>query len=195
MFWFGLGITLLSGLLQINIFREAFKRRFRWMRDHHIDYLAFTFFVGGLSVSAVDHIFTERQAENDRLARKSIEQQLAPRFLNEKQQQLIANKIRQYAPQPFEVLFYLEDKEVIELAKMIAQPLHTAGWRGIKSTTFLAFGLVTGVNVEYPKSELKAAADALSIVLNEEGIAASASFNQKDTRNTSRIRIRVGKKP
>lgn len=195
MFWLGLVIALLSGLPQIEFFRDAFKRRFHWVRNHHLDYIALLLLVSGLCVSAVDHILSERQAEKERIARVRIEQQLTPRSLSEKQQQNVADKIRRFSPQSFEFIFYPEDKEVVGLVKMIAQPLLAAGWQGVKPTSWLGFALVTGVNIEYPEDQLEAAAIALAAALQEQGIAASASLNKKYNENTSRIRIRVGKKP
>lgn len=60
MFWLGLLIALIGGLLSVGLSREPVKRRYSAVRDYHLDVAALAVLVVGLIVSAVDHVQSER---------------------------------------------------------------------------------------------------------------------------------------
>lgn len=70
MFWLGLLIALLGGLLSVGLSRERVKQRYAKIGDYHLDVAALAVLVLGLVVSAIDHWHSERsintlEAKND----------------------------------------------------------------------------------------------------------------------------------
>lgn len=55
MFWFGLVISLCSGLVSIGLSRDAFKNRFPRSKGLHLDWVALALLIIGLVVAAVDY--------------------------------------------------------------------------------------------------------------------------------------------
>jgi hypothetical protein len=60
LFWFGLLVALVAGLLSIGFSREAVKLRFPVVGDYHLDIAAVVLLIFGLAVSAVEHYRSER---------------------------------------------------------------------------------------------------------------------------------------
>ena len=61
MFWIGITIALVSGVLSIDSVCERFKSRAPWLAKHHVDTLLFVLLVVGLTLSSVDHISDESE--------------------------------------------------------------------------------------------------------------------------------------
>ena|SRR5438046_3138776 len=60
LFWFGLLVALVAGLLSIGFSREAVKLRFSVVGDYHLDVAAVVLLIFGLALSAVEHYRSER---------------------------------------------------------------------------------------------------------------------------------------
>jgi len=60
LFWFGLLVALVAGLLSIGLSREAVKLRFSVVGDYHLDVAAVVLLIFGLALSAVEHYRSER---------------------------------------------------------------------------------------------------------------------------------------
>ena len=60
LFWFGLLVALVAGLLSIGFSREAVKLRFPVVGDYHLDVAAVVLLIFGLALSAVEHYRSER---------------------------------------------------------------------------------------------------------------------------------------
>ena len=60
LFWFGLLVALVAGLLSIGFSREAVKLRFPVVGDYHRDVAAVVLLIFGLALSAVEHYRSER---------------------------------------------------------------------------------------------------------------------------------------
>lgn len=61
MFWFGLLIALVAGLLSIELSREAVKRRHPAIREYHLDIAAVMLLIVGLVLSALEHRASESE--------------------------------------------------------------------------------------------------------------------------------------
>ncbi len=61
MFWLGLLIALLAGLVGIGLSRARMKSRFPLVRDLHLDWVALGLLVYGLCISAINYVLAERQ--------------------------------------------------------------------------------------------------------------------------------------
>jgi hypothetical protein len=72
-----------------------------------------------------------KRAEEDRLARVKIEQRLADRILSDAQLVVIANKVRQFGNQEYQVTTFWDLKEPLTLANRIHAALSLAGWKYI----------------------------------------------------------------
>ncbi len=55
MFWFGIFIALIAGLVGIGVSREKVKTRLPWIRDFHLDWIAIALLIVGLLLSAREH--------------------------------------------------------------------------------------------------------------------------------------------
>src|SRR5438067_11877341 len=55
LFWFGLLVALVAGLLSIGFSREAVKLRFSVVGDYHLDVAAVVLVIFGLALPAVEH--------------------------------------------------------------------------------------------------------------------------------------------
>ena len=64
MFWFGIFIALIAGLVGIGVSREKVKTRLPWIRDFHLDWIAIALLIVGLLLSARDHWTTGVQMEH-----------------------------------------------------------------------------------------------------------------------------------
>jgi len=62
-FWLGLLIALIGGLLSVGLSRERVKRRYTAIGDYHLDVAALAVLVVGLIVSALDHVGSERSID------------------------------------------------------------------------------------------------------------------------------------
>ena len=60
LFWFGLLVALVAGLLSIGFSRDAVKLRFPVVGDYHLDVAAVVLLIFGLALSAVEHYRSER---------------------------------------------------------------------------------------------------------------------------------------
>ena len=78
MFWVGLLIALIGGLLSVGLSRGTVKSRYPAVGDYHLDVVALVLLVVGLLLSALDHISTERQLSD-------LNQRTAPRHLSQEQ--------------------------------------------------------------------------------------------------------------
>ena len=63
MFWLGLGIALVGGLLSVGLSRERVKQRYTAVGDYHLDVAALALLLLGLAVSAIDHLQSERSVD------------------------------------------------------------------------------------------------------------------------------------
>jgi len=138
------------------------------------------------------------KAETERIERLKLEARLAPRNLTLAQQARIREHVKQFAPQPFMFVSYQDDKEVRGLLFMIGRALLDAGWEGRQPNAFLMAELFEGITLELTvdnAEKFRPAAEALSAILNEEGIATSVLVNAKFKEPYDFIYIRLGKKP
>jgi len=130
-----------------------------------------------------------------------LESRLAPRSLSPQSSAFIMNAMKVFPNQKFDILWYTDDQDSINLAQQIAEILTDAGWTLDRSDEWLGFGLVMGISIEFAPSksaEFEPAADALAAALTEEGIIAVSNANPEQDeadRFPDRIRIKVGKKP
>jgi hypothetical protein len=139
-------------------------------------------------------------AEGERLARVKLEARLAPRSLKGESQKAVANAIRAFAPQSFDILWYADDPESHDLANDIYAAFQHAGWVLDSSNSWLGFSVILGVVIEFAPSAtdtVGTAGDALAAALQEEGIDAKAQSRVDDEKEKQpeRLRIKVGKKP
>jgi hypothetical protein len=139
-------------------------------------------------------------AEEERLARVKLETRLAPRSLKGESQESVAGAIRQFAPQPFDILWYSDDPDSANLASDLYVTFQRAGWVLDRSNEGLGLGGSTGVVIEFAPSKedvLGPACDALASALQKEGIAATTRprVDEDKEKEPERLRINVGRKP
>ena len=129
-----------------------------------------------------------------------IKERLAFRSIDPQKASQISEVLKSFAPQSFDVLWYLDDDESTSFANEIYRVLLNAGWLLKRSGDFLAMSLEKGVGIEYAEektADFSPAANALSVALQKAGVASVTITVRSNTDKnvTDRIRIRVGKKP
>ena len=140
-------------------------------------------------------------AEGERLARVKLEARLAPRSLKGESQNSVVRAIEQFSPQSFDILWYPDDPESHNLANDIYVAFQRAGWvLDRPSDSFLGFGVVLGVVIEFAPSKkdaLAPACNALVSALQKEGIDAISQARTDDDREKqpTTLKIKIGKKP
>jgi hypothetical protein len=128
-----------------------------------------------------------------------LKQRLADRTLTDAQVHAIADKVKLFAGQEFEVTTYWDLKESMAISNRIYDALTLAGWKYLKPERGEALmGGVAGVLVYvHPAAgeQTKKAAAALISALNEESIAAEPRAQNDPANPTNKIHLNIGTKP
>ncbi len=150
-----------------------------------------------------------RIAEGERLARLKLENRLAPRILNDDQQQRIESKIKRFTGTPYE-LAVDPVPEAINLLRTVDAILRSSDWTNKESAkTDFRFvitlasgskveqGVFSGVVVKLTKSMLpkyEPAAEALVRALQAEGIDATAELLEETDPSPNTLHVMIGSK-
>lgn len=152
-----------------------------------------------------------KEAEDERLARTKIEQQLAWRQLNSSQQEDLTNKLRPFQKTAIDIFIYGNSPEIAQIASSLVSTLQRAGWNARVWTVGLTNAAVNGILVGSRPGSSKTTEDAtLSLVsaLQSEGLSSSIwnTFDKNapygavvgppwDPNKGSPIRMFIGSKP
>ena len=104
MFWFGLVIALLGGLLSIGLSRDKVKQRYSVVRDYHLDVCATVLLVLGLLASAFEHHESER-------AITVLQKAQAPWELAPQQKEALSSQLKK-APKGKVAIEYIRSDEI-----------------------------------------------------------------------------------
>ncbi len=140
----------------------------------------------------------KKQIEEATRARIALEAKMAPRRISDSQKAFLSAALLRQAGQKYDVLWFPDDKETLNLGEDIHAVLRNAGWVIDFSKEFLGFAVVEGVKIEWAPSQRERfgpVAMALASALMEIGLTAVAFENVEQERFADRIRIKVGKKP
>jgi hypothetical protein len=132
-------------------------------------------------------------------AQLALEKFKAPRVLTDEQVQQVADKLKQFGGQEFQIVTYWEMKEPLAFANRIYTPLDLAGWKYIKpeSATFMLGG-TEGVQIwRHPNADdrVQKAADALVAALNDADVATVLKLQNVENPIDDKINLNVGTKP
>lgn len=120
MFWIGAAMALVGGLVSIGLSRESVKSRYGAIKDYHLDVLALVILLGGLAVSSIDHLQSERSLrELQKTAGRNVTRSSVEQF------------IRRVAGEPkgtVQVKFMGSDAEAAAYANEIWAMLRSAGY-------------------------------------------------------------------
>jgi hypothetical protein len=166
--------------------------------------------VGGVSIEAIFTLllfgFDEGissnqqstiQAQNSEII--ALEKRLAARILSDEQAAAIAEKVKPFAGQVFQVIPYWKNPESLSFANRIAGILISSGWKLDQPTAFTTLvGVLTGINVEIDAGEteeVKGAATTLFDALSSSDAFATLDDTFKREPPSHRVSISVGIKP
>ena len=129
---------------------------------------------------------------------KVLQERLADRKLTDEQVATIADSIKPFAGQQFELVTYWDIKECMAISNRIYDALHLANWEYLKlQRAEVLFGGVSGVLVYVnPKADEKTknAAGELVRALNHANIY-SEQKEENDPTPNNKIQLNVGTKP
>jgi hypothetical protein len=128
---------------------------------------------------------------------KQLQERMADRQLTDEQVAQVADKVKHFTGQQFEVTTYWDIKECLAIANRIYNALQLANWEYLKPGGEVLLGGFAGVLVYVnPKADEKAkdAAHALVDALNEVKILAELREENDPTPN-NKIHLNVGTKP
>ncbi len=120
MFWVGLLIALLGGLLSVGLSRETAKSRYPAVKDYHLDVVGLVLLFVGLVVSALDHVSTERQLSD-------LNQRTAPRHLSQEQRTKMLPILANLKGRPIAFACRMMDGESCDYATELARFVLDAG--------------------------------------------------------------------
>jgi hypothetical protein len=119
--------------------------------------------------------------------------------LTDEQVQQIADKLKTFTGQEFQIVTYWEMKEPLALANRIYTPLDLAGWKYVKpERAAFMLGGTEGVQVwRHPNADdrVQKAADALVATLNDADIASVLKLQNIANPIDNKINLNVGTKP
>jgi hypothetical protein len=133
-------------------------------------------------------------------AQLALEKFKAPRVLTDEEIQVIAEKLKSFSGQEFQIITYWEMQEPLAFANQIYAALDRAGWKYIKlERATVMLGGTEGVQVwTHPNAdeEVKKAADALTTALTGADVAAVVhKFQNVENPKDNKINLNVGTKP
>lgn len=139
------------------------------------------------------------ELNQERQLRTQVAKILAPWTISDAQLGIMANVLKQYAGQKWEVTPYWEMKQSLDLANRIYAALDRAGWIYLhpQQSTWLMGG-ITGVLIySDPQASLRtrAAAAALAKALNDAGIQAETRDKGASAHPDETVTLSVGSKP
>jgi hypothetical protein len=151
------------------------------------------------ATEAEAHLAEARQlAANAAQGTAAITAELADRTLTDEQVKSIADKLKFYAGQEYDITPYRDSKESVGIAERIFLALRLAKWKFLPSKAIGLFGGVVGVQVwRHPDADeqTKAAAAGLVAALLHEGIQAELQVqNSENNPKHSIISLNVGAK-
>jgi multidrug efflux pump subunit AcrB len=128
-----------------------------------------------------------------------IEQRLADRKLTDAQVRAIADVLKTFAGQEFQITTFWDLKEPLAIANHVYSALNLAGWKYIKpeSAEFLLGGIAGVLVYVHPAADerTKKAADAVVFALINEGIDSELRKQNAPNSPNSKLHINVGTKP
>jgi hypothetical protein len=141
----------------------------------------------------------DERAANAEKETAKLTQRFAARNLSEVQIKAIADKIRPFAGQEFDVTPYWDLKESMAIANRITSGLQYAGWSYVAPKQYgFMLGGIAGVQVwVHPTADdkVKNAANALIAALNEQGIESELRQQNPANPPDPKLHLNVGTKP
>jgi hypothetical protein len=135
-FWLGIVIAGVSGLVAIGFSREGVKQRFPKLSEFHLDIVALILLGSGLLMSVVDHYASESEVSSlrgqlktndDKL--KALQSDTAPRSLDATTRtRLIAALAACDSQRSVSIATPFSDRETQDFAAQIASAFRDAGW-------------------------------------------------------------------
>jgi hypothetical protein len=138
------------------------------------------------------------KAEQEQLARLTLEQSLAPRSITVTQGEALVAELKDFDGQVCEFVTYGDDKEAVALAGQINAVLRAAGWKVEPSKGWLAFMLEFGLSAMVDPAageQTRKAAGAFAQAFNKQGLLSTDTTAAGSTGKPDTILVRVGKKP
>jgi len=120
MFWIGLLIALLGGLLSVALSREALKQRYPAIKEYHLDVIFLVVLCLGLLFSAVDHYKSERTLQ-------ALQEKVAPRHVSAQQRKAMLPILSAVKGRSIAIACRMMDGESCDYAKELTNLLSEAG--------------------------------------------------------------------
>src|ERR1700686_5405550 len=121
MFWIGIAIALLAGLLLIGLSREKVKTRYRVVTDYHLDVFAVALLLIGLAVSAAEHLQSERSL-------RALNQKVESRILSNVAVNKFVQRVAKEPKGKIRIKFMANDPDAFNYAAAIRAMLVTGGY-------------------------------------------------------------------
>ncbi len=141
----------------------------------------------------------EARAAQARLELSRIQERMADRELTDGQISEIADAIKAFLGQEYDVTPYWDTKESLTIANRISEAMTRGGWKYVPpERSGFMLGGITGVQVwVHPSADEKTrrAADSLLHILNKVGIVAELRMQNSQNPKENRIHLNVGTKP
>jgi hypothetical protein len=186
MFWIGVAIGVVGGLLGVPLWRSWIQSKLRQATDRAFDITRSMLIIIGAILAVAGYIQSGRENEALRRSLQTAEESLSKteqrlhaaeeqtstlgerirfRQLSESQIQAISNRLRQAPMAKIRMLQPTGDQEVVQLAEQVKQALEGAGWSIEKDLVDLSgtprFGLILYASENPPNASVSALYRAL----------------------------------
>ncbi len=121
MFWIGILIAFVGGIISIGLSRESVKRKFPRIREKHLDVVSLVILVIGLLISVMDHSAQSRTL-------RQLEDEQRGRILTPKQKEYLIETISNLPKTRVYLMGIQGDREAIRFANTLKDVLVVAGW-------------------------------------------------------------------
>jgi len=187
MFWIGLFIALLAGIIGIGLGREWIKCKFPVIRDVHLDWILIGLLALGLVISAIDY------SKQSKTLSQLIDKQRG-RILTQKQREYLRGSLSNLSKTKVFLMGIQGDSEAIRFANTLKDVFVDAGWEvdGVWEDILIG-GSGSGIMVRQGPSTTGSLGQSVTEILNQ--IQITSRLVIKADLKSHDLEIIVGSRP
>ena len=121
MFWIGIFLTLVGGLIANSLLRDYFKKLFPHVKDKYFDNALIIFLIVGLCITIILHISNQKEV-------RVLKQKANPWRLSDSQVTELNKNLLKMSPQPIFIACKMMDGDSKDFADSLATVFIDSGW-------------------------------------------------------------------
>lgn len=187
MFWIGLFIAFVAGIIGISLSREWVKRKLPRIREKHLDFVSLVILAMGLLFSAIDYSEQSKTLRN-------LEDEQRGRILTSKQKEYLRETFSRLPKTRVYLMGIQGDREAIRFANTLKDVIVVAGWEvdGVREDIIIG-GAGPGILVRQGPYVSDSLGQSITEALNQ--IQITSRFVIKPDLKPHQLEIIVGSRP